>query len=257
MVMSDQQWQNFSLDANLSENTVHVWRAALHTPTSVVQCYQRYLIEEELKHAGRFHFEKDRNHFIVAHGILRILIGRYLNVEPSQLHFCLNAYGKPSLESSSHMPALNFNISHSHDLALFAFTYTRQVGVDVEYMRLGGEGSGDGGDDYEQLAQHYFSAYERSVLQMLPVEEKRQAFFQCWTRKEAYIKARGMGLSLPLDLFDVSLRPDEPAALLHSRENAQEAACWSLRELLPGTGYVGALAVEGKDWQLHCWQWEL
>lgn len=253
--MPDQQWQNFSLDAKLSENTVHVWRATLHTPTSVVRYYHRYLIEEEITRAGQFYFEKDRNHFIVVHGILRILIGRYLNVEPSQFRFCLNAYGKPSLESSLHVPALSFNISHSHDLALFAFTYTRQVGVDVEYMRLS---SGDGGgDDYEQLAQHYFSAYERSVIQMLPVEEKRQAFFQCWTRKEAYIKARGMGLSLPLDLFDVSLRPNEPAALLQSRENAQEAVRWSLRELLPGTCYVGALAVEGKDWQLHCWQWEL
>ncbi|MGI9057263.1 MAG: 4'-phosphopantetheinyl transferase family protein [Ktedonobacteraceae bacterium] len=253
--MPEQQWQTFSLDAKLSENTVHVWRAALHTPASVVRYYQRYLIEEEITRAGRFHFEKDRNHFIVAHSILRILIGRYLNIEPRQLRFCLNAYGKPSLESSLHVPPLSFNISHAHDLALYAFTYVRQVGVDVEYMRLGGEDSRD--DDYEQLAQRYFSPYERTVLQTLPVEEKQRAFFQCWTRKEAYIKAKGTGLSLPLDLFDVSLRPNEPAALLQSRESPQEAARWSLRELAPGTGYVGALAVEGKkDWQLHCWQWE-
>src|SRR5947209_19511268 len=100
--MPEQQWQIFSLDAKLSENTVHVWRADLHTPASVVQYYQRYLIEEEITRAGRFHFERDRNHFIVAHGILRILIGRYLNVEPRQLRFCLNAYGKPSLESPLH-----------------------------------------------------------------------------------------------------------------------------------------------------------
>ena len=260
--MAEQQWQTFSLDANLSENTVHVWRADLRIPTAAVRYYQRYLIEEEITRAERFYFEKDRNHFIVAHGILRILIGRYLNVEPSRLRFCLNAYGKPSLEPSLHMPALSFNISHAHDLALFAFTYARQVGVDVEYMRLGGGDSGDDGDgkngDYEQLAQHYFSPYERDVLQRLPVEEKQRAFFQCWTRKEAYIKARGTGLSLPLDLFDVSLRPNEPAALLQSREHPQEAVRWSMRELAPGTGYVGALAVEGeKDWQLHCWQWDM
>ena len=92
---------------------------------------------------------------------------------------------------------------------------------------------------------------------MLPVEEKRQAFFQCWARKEAYIKAKGMGLSLPLDLFDVSLSPNEPAALLQSRENPREAARWSMRKLAPGTGYAGALAVEGNDWQLHCWQWDM
>ncbi|HEV7237210.1 MAG TPA: 4'-phosphopantetheinyl transferase superfamily protein, partial [Ktedonobacteraceae bacterium] len=148
------------------------------------------------------------------------------------------------------VPPLSFNISHAHDLALYAFTYVRQVGVDVEYIRLN--------DDYEHLAQHYFSPYERTVLQTLPMEEKQQAFFQCWTRKEAYIKAKGLGLSLPLDLFDVSLRPNEPAALLQSRENPREAARWSLRELAPGAGYVGALAVEGKkDWQLHCWQWDM
>jgi 4'-phosphopantetheinyl transferase len=107
------------------------------------------------------------------------------------------------------------------------------------------------------LAQHYFSADERNVLLLLPTEESRQAFFQCWTRKEAYIKAKGTSLSLPLDLFDVSQRPNEPAALLQIRENPQDAARWSLREPAPGTGYVGALAVEGNDWQLHCWQWEV
>jgi 4'-phosphopantetheinyl transferase len=110
---------------------------------------------------------------------------------------------------------------HSHDLTLDAFTYARQIGIDVEYIRLD-----NGVGDYEQLAQHYFSAYERNVLLMLPTEESRQAFFQCWTRKEAYIKAKGTSLSLPFDLFDVSLRPNEPTALLQNRENPQEAARW-------------------------------
>jgi 4'-phosphopantetheinyl transferase len=250
--MPDHQWQTFSPDAQLSENTVHVWRAALDIPVSLVQYYQRYLTDDEITRAGKFYFAKDRNHFIVAHGILRILIGRYLDVEPHQLRFCLNAYGKPSLEPSLQVPPLSFNISHSRDLALYAFTYARQIGVDVEYIRLDDEV-----DEYEQLAQHYFSPYERNVLLMLPAEEKRQAFFQCWARKEAYIKAKGTGLSLPLDLFDVSLSPNEPAALLQSRENPQEAARWSMRKLAPGSGYAGALAVEGKDWQLYCWQWDV
>lgn len=111
MAMPDQQWQTYSLDTHLSENIVHVWRAAIHTPALVVQYYQRHLTEEEITRARQFYFEKDRNHFIVAHSILRILIGRHLNVEPCHLRFCLNAYGKPSLEPSLHVPPLSFNIS--------------------------------------------------------------------------------------------------------------------------------------------------
>jgi len=110
--------------------------------------------------------------------------------------------------------------------------------------------------NYEELARHSFSAHEQATLSALPQALKQQAFFNGWTRKEAYIKARGKGLSLPLDLFDVSLRPDEPATLLANREVSQEITHWSLQEVLPASGYAGAIAVEGGGWYVNYWQWQ-
>ncbi len=109
--------------------------------------------------------------------------------------------------------------------------------------------------EHTELATHYFSAQECASLRALPLEQQEEAFFLCWSRKEAYIKARGMGLSLGLDQFDVSLTPGEPARLLGSREEPRIAECWSLRALWPGSGYAGAVVAERTDWQLRCWQW--
>jgi 4'-phosphopantetheinyl transferase len=138
---------------------------------------------------------------------------------------------------------LHFNLSHSGKIALYAFAYERKVGVDVEYVR--------GSLDNEELAAHYFSTYECSVLHSLPASLREEAFYTCWTRKEAYIKALGIGLSQPLDEFDVSLTPSEPAALLADRSDPEAPECWSLQTLAPEDRYVGALVVEGS-----CWQWQ-
>jgi len=248
MTKSDLQWGIPPRNVRLSENEVHVWRAALEVSVEVLGGLQRLLSEEEVTRAQRFHFEKDRSHFIVAHGVLRIILGRYLNADPSQLRFCYNHYGKPSLDLPFDKSKLNFNLSHSHEIALYAFTYAKQIGIDVEHMRSDIE--------YERLAKHSFSLNEQAALHALPQALKQQAFFNCWTRKEAYIKARGTGLSLPLDLFDVSLRPGEPAVLLSSREDSQETVRWSLQDFDPGSGYAGALAVEGSGRHLSCWQWQ-
>jgi 4'-phosphopantetheinyl transferase len=233
----------------LAEDEVHVWRASVVQPLATVQYLRSLLSEDEVARAGRFYFERDRHRFIVSHGLLRILLARYLNTpfsNVSQLRFCNNDYGKPSLDLDRQDRTLNFNISHSDELVLFAFTYVRQIGVDIEYMRPG--------LDYQSLAEHHFSALENQMLQALPVSVRLKAFYQCWTRKEAYIKARGKGLSIPLDVFDVSLRPDEPAVLLNSREDPLEMACWRLCALHPDPSYAAALAVEGDGWHLRCWQ---
>jgi len=229
----------------LSDNEVHVWRTSLNVPSALVQSLQHTLSPDEVERADRFHFERDHNHFIVARGILRTLLGRYLNISPSQLRFRYNPYGKPELASPS--TSLHFNISHSHELALFAFAQNRELGVDVEFMNRD--------IAYDELAQHTFSRYEVAIVRTLSGDAKRQGFFNCWTRKEAYIKARGMGLSLDLTSFDVSLRPDEPSTLLQSRENPREVTRWRFEALNVGAGYAGALAVEGHDWQLRTWQW--
>src|ERR1700694_3335575 len=249
MIGPRQEWLVPPGDLTLLEDEVHIWRASLEQPEATIQNLRQVLATDELAKAGRFHFEKDRNHYIVARGLLRTLLGRYLHMHPDQLRFCVNDYGKPALDPSFHEQPLNFNMSHSHKLALYAFAFHQQVGVDVEYMRAD--------VDFEGVARHSFSPVEQGMLHALPIEARKQAFYNCWTRKEAYIKARGMGLSLPLDLFDVSMKPGEPAALLTSREDVRETGRWRFEELLPGDGYAGALAVERDGWHARRFRVEL
>jgi 4'-phosphopantetheinyl transferase len=229
----------------LAKNEVHVWRAPLEMPASKIEDLQHVLVDEEIERARRFYLEKDRRNWIVAHALLRSILGQYLKSDPRSLRFTTNNYGKPLVVPPLTGRRLHFNLSHSGDLALYAFAYEREVGVDVEQIRAG--------IDYRELATHYFSVRECAALDALPAALQEEAFFLCWSRKEAYIKARGKGLSLPLDQFDVSLAPDEPPRLLGSREEPQVAESWSLYALSPGRGYVGSLAIEGSGWQLCCW----
>lgn len=176
----------------------------------------RVLSADERERAARFHFLKDREHFIAARGLLRLLLSRYLDLPPQQLSFSYSPYGKPALAGERDCTSLRFNVSHSHGVALYAFTLEREVGVDVEYIRQDVVG--------ESIAEHFFSAQEVTSLRALPAGVQPQAFFNCWTRKEAFIKARGEGLSFPLDQFDVSLVPGEATALISTRNDPQEAA---------------------------------
>jgi 4'-phosphopantetheinyl transferase len=230
----------------LGEDEVHVWRAALNLSASSVQSLQQTLAPDEQRRAERFHFRKDREHFIVAHGLLRIILGRYLDIKLSQLRFCYSPYGKPALAKESGGDALQFNLSHSHGMALYAVTRRRNIGVDIERVRTDWPS--------EQVAEQFFASSEVAQLRALPDNAWHEAFFRCWTRKEAYIKARGEGLSLPLDKFEVSLAPGEPAALLSTKGDPEEASRWSMKELRVGPGYAAALVVQGHDWQLICRQ---
>lgn len=240
-------WDPPSEKLSLPNDAVHVWRATLDQSASCRERFWQTLAEDERARADRFHFPRDREHFVVARGVLRAILARYLNTEPGRLSFCYSAYGKPALLKEASGDALRFNLSHSHGLALYAVTRDRELGIDVEHLR---PHLAD-----RQIAERFFSPGEVAVLLALPQYQQREAFFHCWTRKEAYIKARGEGLSLPLDQFEVSLAPGEPAALLSTHANPSEASRWSMLELTPGPGYVGALAVEGHGWRLACWQW--
>lgn len=204
------------------------------------------LSDDEQAKAARFYFERDRQRYAAAHSILHMLLGRYMDCDPLAIRFRTNSYGKPALDIPQQEHTLTFNLSHSHKLALYAFTCNREIGVDVESMRSNIE--------YEQLARYSFSPNEQQALHDLPDSAKQQGFFNGWTRKEAYIKARGLGLHLPLHLFDVSLKPGEPTALLASREDVREAARWTMRALAPGPDYAGALCVEGDGWELACYE---
>jgi 4'-phosphopantetheinyl transferase len=247
MTNLDHFWRHPPAGLTLSGAEVHVWRACLDLDSSCVEYLQHVLSADELHRAARFHFPRDRRRFTVARGVLRDILGRYLGVPPSELGFRYSAYGKPALAAGFDAVGVRFNISHSHEMALFAVTCGREIGVDIEHLGRKIRG--------EEIAQHFFSAHECASLRALPAAAKHEAFFNCWTRKEAYIKAHGEGLSLPLDQFDVSLAPGEPAALLATRNDPREVLRWSLLALTPGPGYVAALAVEGQGWQLTCWHW--
>jgi len=228
---------------DLEPHQVDIWRISLDLPPATVKRLESTLSTDEAKRAARFYFAEGKRRHIIAHGCLRDILTRYLNCEPDQLNFSANEYGKPVLEDHE----LEFNLSHSGDFALIAVTQKCRVGVDVEHHRPDLE--------HEKIARRYFSPNEVAELMALPPGQRIIGFFNCWTRKEAYIKAHGLGLSLPLDSFDVTLIPNEPATLRATRPNLEETVRWTLVSLEVGSGYAGALAVEGQDLEFRLWDW--
>lgn len=234
---------------NIAENEVHVWQASLEAPSQEQERLYRFLDPDEQSRADRFRFPKDQRHFTIARGVLRLLLGRYLEKDPEELDFAYNRYGKPTLRQELNPAQLQFNLSHSGERVLYAFALRRELGIDIEWInRHIGE--------MDQIARRFFSPHENRALFALPEEQRQTGFFNCWTRKEAYIKARGKGLHLPLDEFDVTLTPGEPARLLATRDDPSHASRWVMQTLTPGQDYAAALAVEGDGWELRCRQWK-
>lgn len=240
-------WRRPPRELMLPVGQVHVWRADVAQHTSALSELGSILSPAEQERADRFYFAADRARFVVAHGLLRMLLGRYLRESPRTLQFLDNPHGKPALAPSSDQAALRFNLSHSQGLVLYAVARGRDVGVDVEQIRLVA--------DFERIAEQFFSPAERTELKTLRTECKLDGFFGLWTLKEAYVKARGQGLSVPLHDFSVSLQPDASGNFfLTHGSDVRQCARWSLRRLAPGPGYAGALAVEGHDWELNLWK---
>jgi len=223
---------------SLGCDEIHVWRTTLDQTPSRIQTFLGSLGADERARAERFYFERDREHFVVARGVLRAILGRYANRPPERLSFRYSTYGKPSLAGDFEDNALRFNLSHSRGIALYAIARGREVGIDLERVR----------SDLAvaEIAEQFFSAREIAMLRALPAQSQHEAFFHCWTRKEACIKARGEGLSLPLDRIDVCVAP---------QADSSDGARWSLRGLIPAPGYVAAVAAEGSGWRLAFWQW--
>ena len=203
------------------------------------------LAADEQERADRFVFEHDRQHYTVGRGFLRQILGRYVGLEPAQLRFSYGPQGKPDLADSRLSAALRFNLSHSKGLALVGLTQRHELGIDIEGIRTL--------DDMDKIAERFFSAAENVVYAQVPAALKSVAFFNCWTRKEAYIKAIGEGLSHPLDTFDVTLAPGAPARLLRAEKDPQAINRWSLMTLEPAPGYIGALAVAGQNLRVSSW----
>jgi 4'-phosphopantetheinyl transferase len=231
----------------VNADEVHIWRASLMMREEEMVTLLRSLSEDELRHAYRLRLPRERARFIAARGILRNILSRYLRTQPDLVRFGYNAYGKPELLDAEGDTQLRFNLSHAGRVVLYAVASGREVGVDVESVC----------DDVAcaEVAAQFFSRGEAEALAALPERSRTRAFYNCWTRKEAYIKARGMGLTLPLDCFDVSLAPGEPAALLATRDDEPEAMRWSLREIDVGPSHIAAVAVEGRGWRQCCWLW--
>lgn len=230
-------WLRQSETPTLSNDEVHIWRASLD-----VDCQERtrlssWLSEDELLRADRFVFPHDREHFVVGRGRLRELLGTYLQRPPQSLEFRTGPYGKLSLTDRAD---LRFNLAHSYGLALYAFAMNRELGIDVEKIRP--EFATEG------IAERYFSASEQSELRGVQAELRTNAFFLCWTRKEAYVKAHGGGLQIPLDSFDVSVSPDKPETL-----RSTDSDRWNLRSFEPAPLYVAAIIAEGSPEFFRFW----
>ncbi|MGI8990834.1 MAG: 4'-phosphopantetheinyl transferase family protein, partial [Bryobacteraceae bacterium] len=215
----------------LTGRGVHVWPFRIYGSDALAAEFLKVLSPDERERAARFRFERLQRSFILTRGALRILLGHYLETSPAGIQFEYGAKGKPHLAAPSR---IEFNVSHSGELALFAFTLDCELGVDVEQIRPM--------PDMRAIAAQFFHEEEAAELMTLPASRREHAFFLCWTRKEAYIKAIGDGLSAPLDGFRVTLRPGEPARFIHLARDTDAAATWTLHDLDLDLQYAAALA---------------
>jgi 4'-phosphopantetheinyl transferase len=234
--------RNASLDSvpsDLPLDTVHLWQRPLQITGGDLEACHELLSEEERERAQRYRVERPRSDYILTRGTLRSLLSRYLQRPAQEFSFRYTEYGKPFLIDGSD---LQFNVSHSEGIAVMGFVRAREIGVDVERIRKQ--------SDVEQIAERFFSEYERRSLRKCKGDELHEAFFRCWTRKEAYIKAKGEGLSLPLHQFDVSIEPEPEQALLTTRPDATEAKRWRVINMPVRSGYAAALAI-GEPFEAH------
>lgn len=220
---------------SLSADTIHLRAVSLENAEAREAAFIHLLSSDEREKASRFHFGTHRARYTIAHGTLRTLLGHYLQTPPEQLQFLYGEHGKPELAGSNEVQ-LYFNLAHSDELAIYAFALGRKIGVDVEAFHPL--------PDLFEVAALYFSKTEIATLENLPHEEQAEAFFNCWTRKEAYLKAHGGGINDRLREITVTLKPDEPAQLANVAYDDTEVQKWEMAAFSPATGYIGAVAVE-------------
>ena len=234
-------WPAPPSEVRLDAGEVQVWRASLAAPAALRARLRATLADDERARADRFVAHVHRDRFVVARAFLRAVLGRLLAIPPDAVRFRYEAAGKPRTDM------LRFNLSPSGALALLAVTRDREVGVDVEELRAV--------TDAEALAERFFAPGETERLRSLDPAARDAAFLRCWTLKEAYVKAVGEGLGLPLDRFEVGYVPVVPSPALRLLDESPDDGRWALRTLEPGPGYVGALAAEGQGFRLTSYQW--
>jgi len=225
----------------LPDSDLHVWCASLNVSLEEQSYYLSLLSKDEISRAGRFYFERDRNHFIAGRGLLRSFLGSYLNLEPDRIEFVYGRHGKPALKSVGQNKTLEFNLSHSKDLALYAFSWNRKVGIDIEYMIPMA--------DMDDFAEKYFASSESEYINSLSGKQKNEAFFKTWTCKEAFLKANGSGLTVPINQVEISFEADG-VALTSIGSDKEQSPRWRLELLNPIPGYKAAVAIDGHDCQI-------
>jgi 4'-phosphopantetheinyl transferase len=239
--MSKARWSFPKHDLSLSPSEVHIWRAWLDEKGPSHADFIEILSSDEIKVASKFFFERDRKRYITSRGTLRCVLGRYLTIDPHEISFVRGQYGKPSLED--HPQLIEFNLSHSKELALFAFTIGHRIGIDVECILPI--------DDFEQVANFFLSPTEREALAQLPEEIRLKGFYAAWTRKEALTKALGVGIGDAWDKFEVNVSPVEGPAIKKISKDIAGGSNWQLLKVEPDPGYVATLAVETSEISLH------
>jgi 4'-phosphopantetheinyl transferase len=236
MCLTRTLWLAPPAELGLSQAEIAIWRASLNCHPLAVSDFAATLTPDEKSRAASFRSPRDRDHFIVGRGILRELLGGYLRISPSEVRFGYGPRGKPALQASESISKIGFNMSHSADTAVYAFSSGRQVGVDVEQVRKDFEA--------DEIANRYFSEAELNELSMLPPRLRTLAFFLCWTRKEAYIKARGEGLHIELKSFDVTLTPGRQASFVRGVDSAWQVASFFVADDCPSALVYDGLECE-------------
>ena len=226
----------------LPDSDLHIWCASLNVSLQDLSHYFSLLSQDEISRAERFYFERDRNHFIAGRGLLRYFLGSYLDLEPARIEFDYGAHGKPAVKSELDKNILEFNLSHSKDLALYAFNWNRRVGIDVEYMIAMA--------DINDFAEKFFTPRESEYIDSLSGKQKDYAFFKTWTCKEAFFKANGSGLTVPINQVEIFLDTNGAAALTSIGNDKEQNSHWRLELLNPIPGYQAALAIEGTEGQI-------
>ncbi len=231
----------------VERNHLVIWRLQLDYQSGELNQYKSLLSSSELIKSEKFHFDKDRNRFIISHGVLRKILSTYTGLRPEEIKISENRYGKPFVQPGTADNDIRFNISHSHRGVLLAFSSGIELGVDLEFQR----------SDFPTLdiVKRFFSEREIADFLSVAVSDRVQAFYNCWTRKEAYIKARGMGLSIPLESFDVSLIPGQPAELRKAPDDGI-AGEWRVMDLNVWGGYSGAICIEKEVVSIKVQDWE-
>lgn len=238
------EWGSGPRPTRLRAGEVHVWRSDLGLPDWELARLAQTLSAEEKARADRFAFQRLRNAFVASHGALRGMLGLYLDLPPHRIRFEINEYGKPSLAGPA--PALHFNMSHSKGVGLFALAGV-ELGADVEFIRPT--------VDHLGIAERFFAPGEVKALRSLSGAECVESFYRCWSRKEAFVKAKGAGLSLPLRQFEVSFLAGDRPAVRRTDWDPNEAGRWTMVEASPGVDYSGAVALEGSGFNFlfHTW----